>query len=121
MSTSPTDEYLTNLMDSDTMLTLENTNDAIKRAENHMQRQDTDGEMRVAFSGAVDDSTDDHDEVKTLRAALKEKDQRLSALEAKFESSSHEQKDGGNKRKKRRRKICNYCKKEKAGKASLCC
>jgi hypothetical protein len=31
-------------MDSDTMLTLENTNDAIKRTENYMQRQDTDGE-----------------------------------------------------------------------------
>jgi len=77
MSTSPTDEYLTNLMDSDTMLTLENTNDAIKRAEKHMQRHDTDGEMRVAFSGAVDDhQCCHHDEVKTLRAALKEKDQR---------------------------------------------
>ena len=31
------DEYLTNLMDFDTMLTLENTNDAIKRTENYMQ------------------------------------------------------------------------------------
>jgi hypothetical protein len=105
------DEYLTNLMDSDTMLTLENTNDAIKRAENYMQRQDTDGEKRAAFSSAVDDSTDGHDEVNTLRAALKEKDQRLkekdqrlSALEAKLDSFSHEQKDGGNKRKKRMRK-----------------
>jgi hypothetical protein len=73
-SWAKSDEYLTNLMDSDTMLTLENTNDAIKRAENYMQRQDTDGENRVAFSSAVDDSTDDHDEVKILRAALKEKD-----------------------------------------------
>jgi hypothetical protein len=41
-----------------------------------MHRQDTDGEKRVAFSNAVDDSTDGHDEVKTLRATLKEKDQR---------------------------------------------
>jgi hypothetical protein len=49
-------EYLTNLMDSDTMLTLEITNDAIKRAENYMQRQDTDGDKRVAFSSAVDDT-----------------------------------------------------------------
>jgi len=38
--------------------------------------------------------------VNTLRAALKEKDQRLSTLEAKLDSFSHEQKDGGNKRKK---------------------
>ena len=37
-SWAKSDEYLTNLMDSDTMLTLENTNDAIKRAENYMQR-----------------------------------------------------------------------------------
>jgi hypothetical protein len=108
------DEYLTNLMDSDTMLTLENTNDAIKRAENYMQRQDTDGDKRVAFSSAVDDSTDGHDEVNTLRAALKEQDSRLSALEAKLDSFSHEQKDGCNKRKKtakKNEKECNYCKK----------
>jgi hypothetical protein len=32
------------------MLTLENTNDAIKRAENYMQRQDTDGDKRESFS-----------------------------------------------------------------------
>ena len=101
-------------MDSDTMLMLENTNDAIKRAENYKQRQDTDGDKRVAFSSAVDDSTDGHDEVNTLRAALKEKDQRLSTLEAKLDSFSHEQKDGGNKRKKtakKNEKECNYCKK----------
>ena len=38
----------------------------------------------------------------------------MSALEAKFESSSHEQTDGGNKRKKtakKNEKECNYCKK----------
>ena len=96
------------------MLTLENTNDAIKRAENYMQRQDTEGDKRVAFSSAVDDSTDGHDEVNTLRAALKEKDQRLSALETKFDSFSHGQTDGGNKRKKtakKNEKECNYCKK----------
>ena len=29
------DEYLTSLMDSDTVLTLENTDEAIKRAELH--------------------------------------------------------------------------------------
>jgi hypothetical protein len=44
------DEYLTNLKDSDTILTLEDTNNAIKRAENYMQRQDTDGDKRVDFS-----------------------------------------------------------------------
>jgi len=94
------DEYLTNLMDSDTVLTLENTDEAIKRAQNYMQRQDNDGE-----------------EVKALRAAIKEKDQRLAALEAKFDSFSNEQKDGSNKRKKPARKNekeCTYCK--KAGK-----
>ena len=113
------DEYLTNLMDSDTVLTLDNTDEAIKRAQNYMQRQDNDGEKRVAFSSASDESNDDHEEVKALRAALKEKDQRLSALEAKFDSFSNEQKDGGNKRKKpalarKNEKECNYCK--KAGK-----
>jgi hypothetical protein len=48
--------------------------------------------------------------VKVLRAALKERDQRLSALEAKVESFSHEPKDGGNRRKKTA-KECKYCKK----------
>ncbi len=108
------DEYLTNLMDSDTVLTLDNTDEAIKRAQNYMQRQDNEGEKRAAFSSASDESNDDNEEVKALRAALKEKDQRLSALQAKFDSFSNEQKDGGNKRKKPARKNekeCNYCKK----------
>jgi hypothetical protein len=96
------DEYLTNLMDSDTMLTLENTNDAIKRAEKYMQRQDTDGDKRVAFSSAVDDSTDGHDEVSTLRA-------KVLALEAKLDSFSHGQTDGGNKRKKTAKKNQKEC------------
>jgi hypothetical protein len=71
-------------MDSDTMLTLENTNDAIKHAENYMHllflqeqikdiitcsvRIPTGTSVSVAFSSAVDDSTDGHDEVNTLRA-----------------------------------------------------
>jgi predicted RNase H-like nuclease (RuvC/YqgF family) len=96
------DEYLTNLMDSDTVLTLENTDEAINRAQNYMQRQDNDGEKHVAFSSASDES--DGEEVKALRAALKEEDQGLSALEAKFNSFSSEQKDGSNKRKKPARK-----------------
>ena len=49
------DEYLTDLMDSDTMLTLENTEAAIKRAENYMSRQDIDGDKRTAFSSAFDE------------------------------------------------------------------
>jgi hypothetical protein len=44
-----------------------------------------------------------------LRAALKEKDQRLSALEAKFDSFSNEQKDGSNKHKKPARKNEKEC------------
>ena len=110
------DEYLTSLMDSDTVLTLENTDEDIKRAQNYMQRQDNDGEKHVAFSSASDESNDG-EEVKALRAVLKEKDQRLSALQAKFDSFSNEQKDGSNKRKKPARKNekeCTYCK--KAGK-----
>jgi hypothetical protein len=51
------DEYLTNLMDSDTMLTLENTNDAIKRAENYMLRQNTDGDKRVALPSQAQSMT----------------------------------------------------------------
>ena len=62
------DEYLTNLMDSDTVLTLENTDEAIKRSQNYVQRQDNDGEKHVAFSSASDES--DGEEVKALRAAL---------------------------------------------------
>jgi hypothetical protein len=110
------DEYLTNLMDSDTVLTLENTDETIKRAQNYMHRQDIDGEKYVAFSSASDESNDG-EEVKALRAALKEKDQRLTALEAKFDIFSSEQKDGSNKRKKPARKNekeYTYCK--KAGK-----
>ena len=117
------DEYLTNLMDSDTVLTLENTDEAIRRAQNYMQRQDNDGEKHVAFSSTSDESNDG-EEVKALRAALEaqkkssaEKDQRLAALEAKFDSFSNEKKDGSNKRQKQARKNekeCTYCK--KAGK-----
>jgi len=111
-----TDEYLTNLMDSDTVLTLENTDETMNRAQNYMQHQDNDGEKHVAFSSASDESNDG-EEVKTLRTTLKEKDQRLSELEAKFDSFSNEQKDGSNKPKKQARKNekeCTYCK--KAGK-----
>ena len=97
------------------MLTLENTNDSIKRAQNYIDCQDTNGEKRVAFSSVADvDAENEHDEVKALRAALRDKDQRLSALEAKFDSFSHEPKDGGNKRNKTAREECNYCK--RAGK-----
>jgi len=99
-----------------TVLTLENTDEAIKHAQNYMQGQDNDGEKYVAFSSASDESND-NEEVKALRAALKEKDQCLSALEAKFDTFSNEQKDGSNKRKKpvrKNEKEYTYCK--KAGK-----
>jgi hypothetical protein len=60
-----------NLMDTNTMLTLENTNDAIKRAQNYIDRQDTVGDKRVAFSSFADvDADNEHYEVKALRAAL---------------------------------------------------
>jgi len=109
------EEYLTNLKNSDTIITLENTNDGIKLAQNYIDRQDTDGGKRVAFSSIADvDADNEHDEVKALRAALKDKDQRLLALQAKFDSFSHKPKDGGNKRKKMAKKECNYCK--RAGK-----
>ncbi len=78
-----------------------NTDEAIKRAQNYMQLQDNDGEKHVAFSSASDESNDD-EEVKALRASLKEKDQRLSALETKFDSFSNEQKDCSNKPRSRR-------------------
>ena len=101
------DEYLTNLMDSDTMLTLENTNDAIKRAENYMQRQEKDEDKHVAFSA----SNDEAPELKALRAEIKAKDQRLAALEARFDNLQ-EPNDAGNKRKKpnKNSKECSYCK-----------
>jgi hypothetical protein len=56
-------------MDSNTVLTLENTDEAIKRSQNYVQRQDNDGEKHVAFSSASDESNDG-EEVKALRAAL---------------------------------------------------
>ena len=109
------DEYLTELKDSDTMLTLENTSDAIKRAENYLQRQDIEGDQHTTFSSAFDEEDAAH-EVKALRDALKEKEkrleekgQRLSALEAKFDSFSHEPREG-NQQNKPARKECNYCK-----------
>ena len=37
------------------MLTLENTEAAIKRAENYLQRQDIDDDKRTAFSSAFDE------------------------------------------------------------------
>ena len=59
-------------MDSDTVFPLENTDEAIKREQNYMPRQDNDGEKHVAFSSASDESNDG-EEVKAPRAALKEK------------------------------------------------
>jgi hypothetical protein len=47
------DEYLTNLIDSDTVLTLENTDEVIKRSQNYMQRQDNDGEEVKALRPAL--------------------------------------------------------------------
>ena len=62
------------------LLTLENTNDAIRRAQNYIDRQDTDGGKRVAFSSVADvDADNEHDEVKARCAGLKDKDQCLSA------------------------------------------
>jgi len=60
------DEYLTNLMDSNTVFTLENTDEAIKRPQNYMQRQDNYGEKHVTFS-SVSDESNDGEEVKALR------------------------------------------------------
>ena len=39
------------------MLTLENTTDAIKRAENYMLRQNTDGDKRVALPSQAQSMT----------------------------------------------------------------
>ena len=64
------------------MLTLENTDDAFKRAETCLQCQDIEGDKRKAFSIVFDKEHTGH-EVKALRAALKEKNKLLSALEAK--------------------------------------
>ena len=83
---------------------------------NYLQRQDIEGGNLTIFSNAFDEQDTDH-EVKALRAALKEreqrleeKDQRLSALESKFDSFSHEPREG-NTRKKPTRKECDNCKK----------
>jgi len=122
------DEYLTDLMDSDTMLTLENIDDAIKRAKKYLQRQDSEADTRTAFSSTFDKEDTEH-EFKALCAAFKEKDQRLSA---KFDSFSHEPREGNSsstasrtshvrailpsssasfKRKNPTRTECDYCKK----------
>ena len=48
------------------------------------------------FSGEAKDWSSFKEGMKTLRAALKEGDQRLSALETKFHNFSHKAKDGVN-------------------------
>ena len=48
-------------MDSDTLITLDHTEDAIKLSQNYMQRQGNDEEKRVAFSSASDESNDDYE------------------------------------------------------------
>jgi hypothetical protein len=55
------------------------------------------------FSGEAKDWPSFKEGMKALRAALKEGDQRLSALKAKFDNFSHKPKDGGNKRRWRRK------------------
>ena len=85
------DEYLTELMESDTILNLENTDEAIKRAQNFMQRRDeqnASSDQRAAFSSSVSTSSDEDPQVAALRAELKAKDQRLAALEAKVDRFS---------------------------------
>ena len=85
------DEYLTELMDSDTMLTLANTDEAFKRAENFMQRQDKDVEKPTAFVCEVFDDSDaassssTSSAVAALQAKVKASDQKVAALQAKLD------------------------------------
>jgi hypothetical protein len=119
------DEYLTELMDSDTMLTLENTDDAMKSADKFMQRSDKEAhdvdqnDKRVAFSPGIEELEDDSTHIVALRAELKAKDERLAALEAKIDQFSPPPDPRDPTGKKRRRDgkpgqaspPCAYCKK----------
>ena len=116
------DEYLTELMDSDTMLTLENTDDAMKRADKFMQRSDKEDstadqpDKQVAFGASIEELEDDTPHIVALRAELKVKDDRLAALEARFDRLSPPP-DGPDKKRRRNQKsgpapsACAYCKK----------
>ena len=116
------DEYLTELMDSDTMLTLENTDDAMKRADKFMQRSDKEeshadqSDKQVAFGASIEELQDDAPQMVALRAELKAKDARLAALEAKFDRLSPPP-DARDKKRRRDNKSgpgpppCAYCKK----------
>merc|ERR1712127_1036889 len=76
------------------MLTLENTDDAMKRADKFMQRSDKEeshadqSDKQVAFSASIEEPQDDAPQMVPLRAELKAKDARLAALEAKFDRLS---------------------------------
>merc|ERR1719199_2092951 len=72
------DEFLTELMDSDTMLTLENTSAAFKRAENYMQRHE-DTEHKAAFVTDISETAET-----SLLAKVQEQADALQALQAKL-------------------------------------
>ena len=97
------DEYLTELLESDTLLTLEHTNEAIKRAEGYMQRElrdkNTSAEVKIA-------RLEDADEASAAFQVLKARDDenealkaRVAALEAQLSSGQDNAGGGGKKRK----------------------
>ena len=104
------DEFLTELMDSDTMLTLENTSAAFKRAENYMQRHE-DTEHKAAFVTDISETAET-----SLLAKVQEQADALQALQAKLDKVMPlDPTSPGSKRRRGQpgptRSSCTYCKK----------
>ena len=98
------DEFLTELLESDTLLTLEHTNEAIKRAEGYMQRElrDKNTSADVKFV-----RLEDAEETSAAFQVVKARDDeneglkaRVAALEAQLSSGQDNAGGGGKKRKK---------------------
>ena len=101
------DEYLTELLESDTLLTLDHTDEAIKRAEGYMQRELRDKNDNSTSPEAKLVRIEDDNEAAAAFQVLKTQDDenealeaRVAALEAQLGSGQDNAGGGGKKRKK---------------------
>ena len=101
------DEYLTELLESDTLLTLDHTREAMKRAESYMQRELRDKNDNNPPPEAKLVKIDDENKEAAAFQALETQDDenealkaRVAALEAQLSSGQDNAGGGGRKRKK---------------------
>ena len=108
--------YLTELLDDDHMLTLAETDVAIKRAEQHLGRHegaasDAKDDVKVAFAAGIDGSTPQDTRLTAMEAENAEMKAQLKALQAKLsgEKPGTKRNRGGNPVDKKPVPVCAAC------------